>query len=60
MIPEFDCFNLLDSHTVLGRDGYVGAYDAAAGTPWTTFNYLNDVYATLPGRTFRGGVRIAF
>ena len=59
MIPEFDCFNLLDSHTVLVRDGYVGI-TTPRHKPWTHVPGFNDVFATLPGRTFRGGVRIAF
>ena len=30
--PILACFNLLDSHTVLARDGCVGTYDAEAST----------------------------
>ena len=59
VIPEFDCFNLLNSHTVLARQRDVGVYDAAART-CDCFPDFNAVSETLSGRTFRGGVRIAF
>jgi hypothetical protein len=59
VIPEFDCFNLLNSHTVLQRGGDVGVYDAATRT-FDYFPGFNAVFGTLSSRTFRGGVRIAF
>ena len=59
VIPEFDCFNVLDSHTVLHRDGYVGFYDAE--TKALDYNGgFNAVFGPLSGRTFRGGVRLSF
>jgi hypothetical protein len=42
--PVVDCFNVLNSHTVLARNGFVGTYDVAATSD----------------RTFRVGVRISF
>ena len=61
MIPQFDCFNLLNSHTVLQRDGFVGTYDARAPLVFDTNpEQFNAVAEVLSGRTFRGGVRISF
>lgn len=59
VVPEFDCFNLLNSHTVMGRNSDVGFYDAATQN-LEYFGDFNTVAWTLPSRTFRGGVRISF
>ena len=32
VIPQFACFNLLDSHTVLSRERSVGTYETAQET----------------------------
>jgi len=61
VIPQFDCFNLLNSHTVLQRDGLVGFYDAKASPAFDTDpEQFNAVAEVLSSRTFRGGVRILF
>ena len=64
VVPVVACFNVLNSRTVLARDGFVGTYDPSqspAFFPNTgkdgTFNQPID---TLSGRTVRGGVRISF
>lgn len=59
--PVLDCFNVLDSHTVLARNGFVGTYDAT-GAPAFDFvpDQFNAVVETLSGRTLRVGVRISF
>ncbi len=59
VIPQFDCFNLLDSRTVLERDGLVGSYDAAADTPFVPSDGFN-APSELSPRVFRGGVRVTF
>jgi hypothetical protein len=54
------CINLLDSHTVLARDGFVGTYNAEEPTPFQPSQSFNDETEFLSSRTFRGGVRISF
>jgi hypothetical protein len=59
--PVIACFNVLNSQTVLARNGGVGTYDprnSPAFTPDT--DQFNRVFETLSGRTIRGGVRISF
>jgi hypothetical protein len=61
--PTIAFFNLLDSHTVLGRDGYTGYYDTS--DPSGAFHpadpsSFNAVADQLGPRTIRGGVRISF
>jgi hypothetical protein len=59
--PVVDCFNVLNSHTVLARNGFVGYYNAEQ-TPAFEFipDQFNAVVETLSDRTFRVGVRISF
>jgi hypothetical protein len=59
VIPQFDCFNLLDSHTVLQRGGFVGSYDATRDPAFDP-RCFNEVVETLSKRVFRGGVQIEF
>lgn len=58
----FDCFNLLNSRTVLAREGSVGSYDAHDAVPFTPApaDQFNAVGETLSGRTLRGGLRVSF
>ena len=58
--PTIAFFNLLDSDTVLGRDGYLGSYDAAEVPAFHPADSFHDVSETLGPRTIRGGLRIAF
>ena len=58
--PQFACFNLLDSHTVLSRDGAVGFYAVEGSPAFTPNEDFNAVFETLSPRVFRGGVRIEF
>jgi len=60
VIPQFACFNLLDSHTVLQREGFVGTYDATLEPAFDKNPGFNAVSSTLSGRVYRGGVRIDF
>ena len=60
VIPQFACFNLLDSRTVLQREGSVGVYDAIAEPVFDPNPGFNAVTSTLSGRVYRGGVRIDF
>ena len=60
MIPHFICLNLLDSHTVLQREGFVGNYFTEAQTFEPAPDQFNVVGETLSSRAFRGGVRITF
>ncbi len=60
VIPQFACFNLLDSRTVLQREGRVGIYDATATPAFEQDPGFNAVSSTLSGRVYRGGVRIDF
>ncbi len=58
--PIVACFNLVDSHTVLSRDGFVGYYDATLSPAFEPYGDFNAADASLSNRTFRGGVRISF
>jgi hypothetical protein len=58
--PVIDCFNLLNSHTVLGRNGMVGTYDARRTPAFQMGGQFNSVTEELSGRTVRLGVRISF
>lgn len=58
--PVVDCFNVLNSHTVLARNGRVGSYDATQTPAFAPADDFNAVVETLPGRTVRFGVRVAF
>ena len=60
VIPQFACFNLLDSRTVLQREGFVGAYDATATPAFDQNPQFDAVNSRLSGRVYRGGVRIDF
>jgi len=56
--PTFDCFNLFNSRTILGRGGIVGSYDSSAG--FEQLDGFNTPYDILAPRVYRGGVRISF
>jgi hypothetical protein len=62
--PTFDCFNLFNSGTILGRGGTVGIYDASdfveGAARFDEFKGFNEPYDALAPRVYRGGVRIAF
>ena len=58
--PTFDCFNVLNSRTVLGRDGSVGYFNADNSPALEPNPAFNAVVDTLGTRTIRGGVRISF
>ena len=58
--PILACFNLLDSHTVLARDGYVGYFNIEASPVFEPNPHFNAVAEDLSDRTIRGGVRISF
>ncbi len=60
--PILACFNLLDSRTVLTREGLVGFYDPDADpeAPFQQWELFNDVATALSGRTIRGGARVSF
>lgn len=58
--PSLDCFNVADSHTVLGRDGFVGSWDHGADEPFSPADQFNAVSERLSDRTFRVGVRVSF
>jgi hypothetical protein len=60
VIPQFACFNLLNSRTVLARDGFVGTYDATVTPAFEPAPEFNAVAQILSNRVFRGGVRITF
>ncbi len=60
MTPQFACFNLLDSRTVLARELSVGLYDAAGETPFVPADLFNDPYELLGPRAFRGSLRVTF
>jgi hypothetical protein len=57
--PVLACFNVLNSRTVLARNGFVGKYDTqtSAFEPAEQFNTVTE---TMSGRTFRVGVRVSF
>jgi len=62
IVPSFDCFNLFNSRTVLGRGGSVGTYELHESGE-ATFDQnpdFNFSYDRLAPRVYRGGVRIAF
>ena len=58
--PLLDCFNVANSHTVLGRDGRVGDWDNGAEEPFEPAEQFNAVSERLSDRTFRVGVRVSF
>jgi hypothetical protein len=58
--PTIACFNLTDSHTVLGRNQVAGSYDATEPQPFGPDKHFNGVWSTLGDRSIRGGVRISF
>jgi hypothetical protein len=62
--PVVACFNILNSHTVLAREGRVGTYDSSQGPAFSPNTgdggTFNEPIETLSGRTIRGGVRISF
>ena len=58
--PQFACFNLLDSRTILARDGTVGTYDAERETPFKPDKGFDDGDRVLGPRAFRGGLRVTF
>jgi len=60
VIPQFACFNLLDRHTALDRDGSVGFYDAQAEPIFVPHDGFNHVFEYMHPRVYRGGVRILF
>ena len=60
VIPQLACFNLLDSRTVLQRDGFLGSYDATATPTLDQSPSFNAVAATLSSRAYRAGIRIEF
>ena len=60
VIPQLACFNVLNSRTVLKREGQVGTYDASATPAFRKLPAFNDVSSTLSARVFRGGVRVEF
>ena len=58
--PIFACFNLLNSHTVLARDGYVGYFNAEASPAFDPNPGFNTVTDSVSSRTLRGGIRLSF
>ena len=58
--PIFACFNLLNSHTVLARDGWVGGFNAEDSPVFDPNPGFNSVAEALGNRTVRGGLRISF
>jgi len=62
VIPQLSCFNVLDSHTVLARDGQVGVYyPASDSAPQFVGNDdFHFAYERMSKRVLRGGVRIEF
>ena len=58
--PSIDCFNAVDSHTVLSRTGNTGTYNDARGTPFRPNPSYDQPSELLNSRVFRGGVRISF
>jgi hypothetical protein len=58
--PVIACFNLLDSHTVLARDGFAGSFDTENSPDFDPNPAFNAVAEALGDRTIRGGVRISF
>jgi hypothetical protein len=60
VIPQFACFNLLDSHTVLDRNGFMGVYNAQLTPVFEPEQYFNGVFEEMHPRVYRGGVRVTF
>ncbi len=60
VIPQVACLNVLDSQTVLSRDGLVGRYVTETQTFKVNTDGFNVVGERLFPRTFRGGVRVTF
>jgi hypothetical protein len=59
--PELACFNALNSSPVLGRSGRVGSFEVVNGVQvFSPDDFFNTAFGRLPGRIFRGGLRIAF
>jgi len=58
--PSVDCFNVLDSRTVLQRVPNVGTYDAESDPNFEQNPFFNLVNERLASRTFRIGIRISF
>ncbi len=59
--PALDCFNAVNSHTVLQRVGRVGTYNATRDPPvFQPDDSFNGTIERLSDRTFRLGVRISF
>ena len=58
--PSVDCFNVINSHTALQRDGFAGSWNHGADQPFTPSPGFNAVGERLSDRTFRTGVRISF
>jgi carboxypeptidase family protein/TonB-dependent receptor-like protein len=58
--PVLDCFNALNSHTILERDSFLGTYNASRATPFRQNSSFDQPSELLNSRVFRGGVRISF
>ena len=59
--PVLTCFNLLNSRTVLARNGFVGSYDVEAEPAFELAEeQFNRETESLSGRTLRFGVRVSF
>jgi hypothetical protein len=62
--PVVACFNILNSHTVLSRYGFVGTYNSRQSQAFAPNTgeggSFNAPVENLSGRTLRGGVRISF
>ena len=59
--PELACFNALNHSPVLFRWWTVGSFEVVDGVQvFTPDGFFNTALGRLPGRVFRGGVRIAF
>jgi hypothetical protein len=58
--PILDCFNVVNSQTVLERDGLVGSYDANRATPFRQNGSFDQPSELLSSRVLRGGLRISF
>jgi hypothetical protein len=60
VIPQFACFNVLDSHTVLDRNGRMGRYDTLLTPTFDPDPYFNGMFEEMRPRVFRGGLRVTF
>jgi hypothetical protein len=58
--PSLDCFNVVNSHTVLQRVGLVGTYSAERDQAFSQSDTFNKAAEVLGNRALRGGVRISF